>query len=79
MDVPKAKDHKASVIKELKTSDYISVRRDESFCRTVLDLIIIDRLRHLEDRDTFHRLKLCAEVPVSIRMKGTYGNNEIDR
>ncbi len=75
--VPKDNVHKASVIKDLKTSDYVSVRHDESFCRTVLDLIIVDRLRHLEDRDTHHRLKVSAEVPVSIRIKDIYGNNEI--
>ena len=65
------------MIKELKSSDYVSVRHDESFCRTVLDLIIMDRLRHLEDRDTHHRLQVSAEVPVSIRIKDIYGNNEI--
>jgi hypothetical protein len=32
---------------------------------TVLDLILIDRLRHLEDKDAFHQLILSAEVPVS--------------
>ncbi len=65
------------MIKDLKSSDYVSVRHDESFCRTVLDLIIMDRLRHLEDRDTYHRLQVSAEVPVSIRIKDIYGNNEI--
>jgi len=65
------------VIKDLKSSDYVSVRHDESFCRIVLDLIIMDRLRHLEDRDAHHRLQVSAEVPVSIRIKDIYGNNEI--
>ena len=68
---------KATVIKDLKTSDYASVRQDESFCRTVLDLLILDRLRHLKDKDTFHRLQVSAEVPVSIRMTDIYGNQEI--
>lgn len=76
-DVPKAKIYEALVIKDLKSSDYVSVRHDESFCRTVLDLIIMDRLRHLEDRDAHHRLQVSAEVPVSIRIKDVYGNNEI--
>jgi len=76
-DVPKADNHKASVINDLKSSDYVSVRHDESFSRTVLDLIIMDRLRHLEDRDTHHRLRVSAEVPVSVHIKNIYGNNEI--
>ena len=75
--VLKANIHRASVIKDLKCSDYVSVRHDESFCRAVLDLIIVDRLRHLEDRDAHHHLKVSAEVPVSIRIKDIYGNNEI--
>ena len=65
------------MIKDLKSSDYVSVRHDESFCRTVLDLIIMDRLRQLEDRDTHHRLQVSAEVPVAIRVKDIYGNNEM--
>ncbi|KAK3168180.1 hypothetical protein OEA41_004626 [Lepraria neglecta] len=67
--------HFASVIKDLKSSDYVSVRHDESFCRTVLDLIIMDRLRQLEDRDAYRRLQVSAEVPVAIRVKDIYGND----
>lgn len=65
------------MIKDLKNSDYVSVRHDESFCRTVLDLIIMDRLRHLEDKDAHHRLQVSAEVPVSIRIQDVYGNHEL--
>lgn len=65
------------MIKDLKTSDYVSARHDESFCRTVLDLIIMDRLRYLEDHDSHHRLQVSAEVPVSIRIQDIYGNSEI--
>ena len=65
------------MIKDLKTSDYVSTRQDESFCRTILDLLIVDRLRHLEDRDAHHRLQVSAEVPISIRVKDVYGNDEI--
>ena len=67
----------ASVVKDLKSSDYASARHDESFCRTILDLIIIDRLRHLEDKDAHHRLQVSAEVPMSIQIKDLYGNKEI--
>lgn len=65
------------MIKDLKTSDYASVRYDESFCRTVIDLIIMDRLRHCEDTDSHHRLQISAEVPVSIRIQDLYGNHEM--
>jgi hypothetical protein len=37
----------------------------------------MDRLRHLEDKDAHHRLQVSAEVPVSIRIKDIYGNNEM--
>lgn len=60
-----------------KTKDYVSVRHDESFCRTVLDLTIMDRLRHLEDKDPHRRLRASAEVPVSIRIQDIYGNSKM--
>lgn len=63
------------MIKDLKT--YISIRHHESFCRTVLDLIIMDRLRHSEGKDSRHWLQISAEVPVSIRIKDVYGNHEM--
>ncbi|MCJ1377783.1 hypothetical protein MMC17_000879 [Xylographa soralifera] len=56
---------------------YVSTRRDELFSRTVLDLIIIDRLNHLADRDAYNRLRVSAEVPVSIRIQNIYGNDEV--
>lgn len=69
----------ASVIKDIKTSEYVSTRHDEAFCRTVLDLIIMDRLRHLEDKDSHRCLQVSAEVPVSIRVKDIYGDTELVR
>jgi hypothetical protein len=45
--------------------------------RTVLDLILYDRLRHLEDKDAFHQLILSAEVPVSVNIEDEFGNPEI--
>ena len=65
------------MIKDLKSSDYISVRHDESFCRTVLDLVSMDRLRQLEDRDVHYRLQVSTEVPVAIRVKDIYGNDQM--
>lgn len=65
------------MIKDIKTSEYASARHDESFCRTVLDLVIMDRLRHLKDKDVHRRLKVSAEVPISICIKDIYGNDEM--
>lgn len=65
------------MIKDIKNSEYVSKRHDEAFCRTVLDLVIIDRLRHLEDKDSHRRLQVSAEVPVSIRVKDIYGDTEL--
>jgi hypothetical protein len=47
--------------------------------RTVLDLILVDRLRHLEDKDEFHKLLLSAEVPVSVNIQGQFGGPELIR
>jgi len=54
------------VIELLHTSKYVGTRYDESLARTVLDLLLVDRLHHLEDEDTFRQLRLSAEVPVSV-------------
>lgn len=65
------------MIKDLKGSDYASVRHDESFRRTVLDLIIIDHLRHLKDRNAHYRLQVSTNVPVSTCVEDhLYGNKE---
>jgi hypothetical protein len=44
---------------------------------TVLDLILIDRLQHLEDKDAFHQLILSAEVPISVNTEDQFGNPEL--
>lgn len=43
----------------------------------VLDLVIIDRLRHLEDKDSHRRLQVSAAVRVSIQVKDIYGDTEL--
>jgi hypothetical protein len=45
--------------------------------RTVLDLILIDRLQHLEDKDAFHQLILSAKVPVSVNTLDQFGKPEL--
>ena len=69
------KPHIARTINDIKTSTYVKARRDESFCRTVLDLILLDRLEHLEDEGAHRLLHLSAEIPVSIKAKDTYGQD----
>lgn len=69
----------AAVIDELSHSEYVGVRQDEAFCRTIIDLIILDRLKHLEDHSAAHRLQVSAEVPVSVRIRDVYGNDQLVR
>ena len=64
------------MIQDIKTNAYVKTRQDESFCRTVLDLIMIDRLRELKDKDAFFRLQISAEVAISVQATDTYGNPE---
>jgi hypothetical protein len=45
--------------------------------RTILDLILVDRLRHLEDKDAFHKLLLSAEVPLSVNGQDEFGGPEL--
>lgn len=65
------------MIKHIKNSEYVRARKNEAFCRTVLDLIIIDRLLHLEDTESYRRLQLSAEVPVSIRVTDMNGDTAL--
>lgn len=65
------------MIKDIKNSEYVCNRQDEAFCRTVLDLVIADRLQHLEGKDSYRRLQVSAEIPVSIRIKDIYGDTEL--
>lgn len=63
----------ASVIEDIKRSDYFS----KSFCQTVLDRIIVDRLRCINDGDTNHHLQMIIEVPMPICIQDVYVNDEI--
>jgi hypothetical protein len=64
-------------IKELHTNKYVGTRYDESLARTVLDLILVDRLQHLDDEDTYRQLRLSAEVPVSLPICDDDGKHEL--
>ena len=55
-----------TVIHDLKTTGYINRTRNEDISRTILNLIILDRLNKLEDRESFKQLRLNAEVPLTV-------------
>lgn len=66
-----------SVIKDIKSSPYIAVRADEAISRTIIDLIMIDRLRNLQDKDAYHQLHVSAEVAMSVRVQDQFGSHQI--
>ena len=55
LETPKLSYHFALVIQGMQDSEYVSIRSDESIARTVLDLMIVDRLRYVQDKDVFRR------------------------
>ena len=61
------------MIDDLRSNNYILDRTDESFSRTILDLILVDRLNNLQDKDAYHQLLLCAEVALSIKAVDGFG------
>ena len=61
------------MIKNLFNSKSIGHRTDEAVARTILDLILIDRLNHLENQKAYYPLLLSAEVAVNTRFKNQFG------
>ena len=55
------------MISKLKFSPFISQRIDEAISRTVLELILLDRLNGLESQDVFERLIMSAEVQINTK------------
>lgn len=72
-------DSLAAVIKELQQSPYVRKRFAETLPRMLLELILVDRLRSLEDKDAHNQLCFSAEVPVSVRTQDIDGNDELVR
>jgi hypothetical protein len=68
--------HFAAIINKLHTSEYINTRLDEALSHTALDLVLIDRLKSLQDQDSYCRLLLSAEVTVSMPIF-TEGKHEL--
>lgn len=57
------------MINDLLSNDYILDCADERFSRIVLDLILVDRLNNLRDKDAYKKLILSPEVTLSIKVK----------
>ncbi|EGE04978.1 hypothetical protein TEQG_03822 [Trichophyton equinum CBS 127.97] len=53
-------------IKELRGSGYADLQESEIFCRTITDLIFLDRLHALKDKNATSHLKLAPEVSLSV-------------
>ena len=52
----------------MKRNKVIRHRNEEAMTRTVIDLIMVDRLSHLANKDAYESLLLPAEVPISIKV-----------
>ena len=65
------------MISDLRSNKYILDRTDENFSRTILDLILVDRLNNLQDKDAYHKLLLSAEVSVSVKVDDEFGERTI--
>ena len=59
---PKINPYFAAVIQNLKRNEYLSSHTNEAITRTILDLILVDRLNQLKDINSFCRVLLSAEV-----------------
>ena len=69
----------AAVINDLVNCEHLGARQGEAFCRTLIDLIVLDRLKKLKDHGAARRLHVSAEVPVSVHAKDAYGNDQLVR
>ncbi|EGC46683.1 predicted protein [Histoplasma capsulatum var. duboisii H88] len=57
-------------IKELWGSDSVDMQESETFCRTIMDLVFLDRLRVLKDENATRHLKFVPEVSLSVERGG---------
>jgi hypothetical protein len=63
----------AAVIEDLQTNQYVCSRTDEATTRTILHLVLVNRLNQLKDMNVSCRLLLSAEVPVSVKYVDEHG------
>lgn len=57
------------MIKDLKWNSHLRYRQDESLTRTILNLVLVNRLQHLADKKADQQLSLQAEVIIDVRAK----------
>lgn len=55
-----------AVVEDFQRNEDLILSSDEALTRTILDLILVDRLNQLQDMNVFPRLPLSAEVPMSM-------------
>jgi hypothetical protein len=54
--------HTAMVINNLMATPYTFKRRNDGISCTILDIVLLDRLNKLQDREAFNQLRLSAEI-----------------
>lgn len=67
----------AGALKGRQANHYILDRTNEDFSRTILDLILVDRLNSLGDKNAYHRFLLCGEVSRSIKTVDEFGRCQV--
>lgn len=65
-------------ISDLRNSHYVDMRASEVFCRAIVDLLLLDRLRILKDENATRRLKLVPEVPLLVKREGIHVSGRAD-
>ena len=67
-----------AVLHDLHVNGYVKVGPDEAILnRTILDLIIIDRLGHLKDNSLSSKLQVGTNVPIITRTDHMYGRTRV--
>jgi hypothetical protein len=67
----------AYVLKKFQTSRYTQSRPVEALSRTILDIILLDRLESLQDQYGHYLLQLDPEVNISVTTDGVDNTKEI--
>lgn len=64
---------KAAVIHDLYTTEHINRRHNNDISRNIIYLVILDRLNKLQDMESFKKLRLNAEVPLTVNVTDDHG------
>ena len=57
---------------------YVDLQESEMFCRTIVDLIFLDRLRVLKDENARNHLNMVPEVPLFVEREGVTISGKAD-